>query len=244
MGLFSNDSNQLSNQIIGLPDKKKQFLLGAKQILPIASGGIIDGLVFGILARQAGFSAIEAVLFSILVCAGSSQFAALGFISQGIVGYPILISTLLLNARQMLYGLSLGSHFRNTPTWKLMGAAWLLNDETYALKSTYLAQGKKASLSYFCGAGVVDAIIWITSTLIGAVFGTLISEPQKYGLDFAYIATFIGFLAVNLKSTFYIKAAIVASSFACFGYYLEGASLSVILGTSGAVIMGVIFDER
>src|SRR5579875_1475298 len=190
MELLQNDSKQTKAEI-DLPNRKKQFLIGAKQILPVAMAGTIDGLVFGLLARQAGFSVTEAVLFSFLVNAASSQFAALGFISQGVVGFPILISTLLLNARQMLYGLSLGPYFRNTPTWRLLGAAWMLNDETFALKSTYLSQGKKASLSFYCGAGIVDLKIWTLSTLIGASCGTLISEPQKYGLDFAYIATFI-----------------------------------------------------
>ncbi|AMA72803.1 MULTISPECIES: AzlC family ABC transporter permease [Aneurinibacillus] len=244
MELLRNNSKQISDQIMDAPDKKKQFLLGAKQILPVALAGTIDGLVFGLLARQAGFSVTEAVLFSFLVNAASSQFATLGFISQGVAGFPILISTMLLNARQILYGLSLGPHFRDIPIWKLMGAAWMLNDETYALKSTYLSQGKKTSLPFYCGAGVVDLMIWTLSTLIGAAFGTLISEPQKYGLDFAYIATFIGFLAINLKSTFYVKTALVASSLACLGYHLNGVTLSVILGTFSAVIMGVIFDER
>lgn len=70
------------------------FVKGMKQIFPVAAAGIVDGLVFGILARQAGLGVTEAMLFSLLVNAGSSQFAAVGLISQGIVGWPILVSTL------------------------------------------------------------------------------------------------------------------------------------------------------
>jgi 4-azaleucine resistance transporter AzlC len=206
--------------------------------------GVLDALVFGLLARQAGLSVTETVLFSVLVNAGSSQFAALGLFSQGIFGVPVLLSTFLLNARHILYGLTLGTAFRTIPTWKLLGVALLLNDETYALKSKYLEEGKKTSLPYFFGAGLLDSGVWIGSTFLGAIFGTFISHPEKFGLDFAYTATFLGFLAVNLKSSFYIKIAIISAVAASIGYALNGASLAIILGTACAVIMGVLFDEQ
>lgn len=223
---------------------KALFVKGMKQIIPVASAGIIDGMVFGILARQAGLGIMETMLFSLLVNAGSSQFAAVGLISQGIVGWPILVSTLLLNARQLLYGLSLGPHFRDSSMWKLSFMAGTLNDETYALKATYLASGEKASLAFFLGAGLLDYLIWNGSTLLGAVFGALITEPEQYGLDFAFIATFLGFLAINLMSQFFIKVAVIAAIAACIGYWLDGATAAVIFGTVTAVLIGAIRHER
>ncbi|MFS0554974.1 AzlC family ABC transporter permease [Brevibacillus sp. 179-C9.3 HS] len=90
------------------------FVKGMKQIPPVPAAEIVDGMVFGILARQAGLGVTVVVLFSLLVNAGSSQFAAVGLISQGIVGWPILVLTLLLNSRHLLYGLSLGQKFKET----------------------------------------------------------------------------------------------------------------------------------
>lgn len=220
------------------------FLRGMKQIVPVAAAGIIDGLVFGILARQAGLGIVETVLFSLLVNAGSSQFAAVGLISQGIVGWPILVSTALLNARQLLYGLSLGPHFRETPPWKLSLMAGTLNDETYALKVTYLAAGERPSIAFFAGASVVDYLIWNCSTLAGALFGTAITTPEQYGLDFAFIATFLGFLAVNLFSAFYVRVAICSAITASLGFWLFGTTAAVIAGTLTAVVIGAMAHER
>ena len=220
------------------------FMKGARQILPVAAAGIVDGLVFGILARQAGLGVTEAMLFSLLVNAGSSQFAAVGLISQGIVGWPILVSTLLLNARHLLYGLGLGPKFSGTAPWKLSLMAGTLNDETYALKATYLASGEKPSLSFFAGASVVDYVIWNGSTFIGAWFGTVFTQTEAYGLDFAFIATFLGFLAVNLISSFHIKVALGATAVACIGYALGGATVAVIAGTLMAVGIGAVSGER
>lgn len=220
------------------------FAKGMKQIIPVAAAGIVDGLVFGILARQAGLGMTEAMLFSLLVNAGSSQFAAVGLISQGIVGWPILVSTALLNARHLLYGLSLGPQFRGTPVWKLCLMAGTLNDETYALKATYLASGERPSLSFFAGASAVDYLIWNGSTLAGAWFGQVFTETEAYGLDFAFVATFLGFLAVNLVSSFHVKVAGCAAAVACIGYGVGGATVAVIAGTMAAVAMGAVSRER
>lgn len=220
------------------------FSKGMKQIFPVAAAGIVDGLVFGILARQAGLGVTEAVLFSLLVNAGSSQFAAVGLISQGIVGWPILVSTLLLNARHLLYGLSLGPRFRGVEPWKLALLGGWLNDETYALKATYLAAGEKPSLSYFAGASVTDYLIWNVSTFAGAWFGSAFTETEAYGLDFAFVATFLGFLAVNLGSSFHVKVAGCAAAAACIGYALGGATAGVITGTLTAVVIGAVSGER
>ena len=54
------------------------FVWGATQTLPLAAGVLAVGLVFGVLARQAGLSLLEAELMSGLVFAGAAQFVALG----------------------------------------------------------------------------------------------------------------------------------------------------------------------
>ncbi|WP_134684960.1 AzlC family ABC transporter permease [Brevibacillus migulae] len=219
------------------------FCQGMRQIIPVAAAGVVDGLVFGILARQSGLGVTEAMLLSLLVNAGSSQFAAVGFFAQGVVGWPILVSTALLNARHLLYGMSLGPSFRDTAPWKLSLMAGFLNDETYALKATYLSEGKPKSLSYFFGAGLVDYGIWCACTLGGAIFGAVISHPEQYGLDFAFVATFLGFLAVNMLSRFHLLVAVCAGAAACLGYWWHGMATAVIAGTLVAVMIGVVKRE-
>ncbi|WP_242219837.1 AzlC family ABC transporter permease [Bacillus cereus group sp. BfR-BA-01380] len=210
-----------------------------KHILPIASASIVDGLIFGILAKQTGLGVLEVLLLNMT----SSQFAAIGFITQGVVGWPMILSTTLLNVRQMLYGLSLGPALRNVSTGKLMMMAWMLNDEMYALKSAYVAKGNKASLPYYFGAGALDYVIWNVSTLVGLYFGTFISNPEEYGLDFAFVATFLGFLATSIVSRFYAVVALVSGAAACMGYYIGGTTLAVVFGTISAVIVGVMHRE-
>ncbi|TMD82905.1 MAG: branched-chain amino acid ABC transporter permease, partial [Chloroflexi bacterium] len=49
-------------------------LLGAKCTIPIAISAFAIGIVFGVLARQAKLSVVDALLMSGLVYAGASQF--------------------------------------------------------------------------------------------------------------------------------------------------------------------------
>lgn len=239
-GLLTQEERTSNSQSVS---QRKRYVTGMKDILPVAASGIVDGIVFGILAIQAGLGIFEAMLFSLIINAGSSQFAAVGLISQGVIGWPMLVSTALLNARHMLYGLSLGPFFKKTSGWKLSLLAAQLNDETFAVKITYLNKTNKPSMAYFFGASLTDYAIWNGSTLIGTLLGTIILNPEKWGLDFAFIATFIGFLAINLKNKFYVVAAIVASVFACIGYYINGLTMAILFGTIAAMIVGAFYHE-
>src|SRR5690606_25847340 len=44
------------------------------------------------------------------------------------------------------------------------------------------------------GMGVLSWLSWIGATLAGRLLGALIAEPERYGLDFAFTATFLALL--------------------------------------------------
>jgi predicted branched-subunit amino acid permease len=85
--------------------------------LGFAASGVGFGLVYGLAAREAGFSVIEATSMSVFVLAGAAQFAAVGLISDG-AGWPsIVLLTALLNARHLLYSAALAP-------WLAVDRAW------------------------------------------------------------------------------------------------------------------------
>jgi len=43
-------------------------------------------------------------------------------------------------------------------------------------------------------------LVWAASTMVGAMLGKVISNPQQLGLDFALVAMFIGLLYLQLIS--------------------------------------------
>ena len=58
--------------------------------------------MYGLAARGAGFSPIEASAMSILVFGGAAQFAAVGYVASGFSWAGIVVLTAFLNARHLL----------------------------------------------------------------------------------------------------------------------------------------------
>ena len=67
-----------------------------------------SALAYAVTARGAGLSLLETQALSVFVFAGSAQFSAVGLFAAGAGGLEIVLTTLLLNVRHLLYGLSLG----------------------------------------------------------------------------------------------------------------------------------------
>src|SRR5262245_7580060 len=80
-----------------------QFFLGARHFLPLAISIAAYGVVWGVLAGQAGLSALDVLLMCALVFAGASQFVALDMWDAAALPIAsIVISVAIVNLRLML----------------------------------------------------------------------------------------------------------------------------------------------
>jgi len=83
------------------------LLRGFGAAVPIAVGYLPAGVAFGVAARQAGLVPAEAVLMSLVVYSGASQFALLDLLAAGASWITMLIIPLVLSLRHLRYGPSL-----------------------------------------------------------------------------------------------------------------------------------------
>lgn len=178
-----------------LPEELRQ---GLKDGLPLALSIFAYGLVYGILARQAGLSYWETVTMSALVVAGASQFVAVNMISAGASAGQIVLATFLLNLRHLLMGATLAPYLSQVHPWKLAILAHLTNDESYAVTIGRF-QRYGGSAAYFLGAGIITFSAWFLSSALAGAVGDFIGDPRRYGLDFAFYGAFIGLLVPQLK---------------------------------------------
>ena len=84
---------------------------GIRRTLPVAASSLAYGLVFGVLARGAGLSLAEVGLMSGVVCAGASQFVALGLWTTPLPVAGIILATAIVNLRHLLLGAALRPWF-------------------------------------------------------------------------------------------------------------------------------------
>ena len=77
----------------------------------------------------------------------------------------------------------------------------MLTDESFALGMNKLNHtGGKLNFSWMNTANWIAYLTWVISTFVGSVIGNLITDPNKYGLDFAIVAMFIGLLYLQVIS--------------------------------------------
>jgi 4-azaleucine resistance transporter AzlC len=162
----------------------------------VSAGGF--GLVYGLSARAAGFSPLEAGAMSVVVFAGASQFVAVGYVLGGFSWLAIVLLTAFLNARHLLYAAALAPFLTDRPRLQRAAMAHLLTDEAFALAIAHFRRIGRADIrGYLMGAIVSTFIPWNLATLVGVTIGGSIPDPTRFGLDVIFPAA-MGGLAVGL----------------------------------------------
>jgi len=209
------------------------FRRGLLATLPLAPGVVAFGLLYGVMARQVGFSPWEAWTMSLMVHAGSAQFTALGM-WEAAGAMPIILTTLVINLRHLLMGASVAPHLRGLhPLWKAFLALWM-SDESYALSMAEYERGQ-GSRWHFLGANVGIYLEWTLSGLVGALLGTALPDPGRYGLDLVFPLAFLGLLTAFLKDRTSLAVALGAGGLALLGAdLLPGKWYVVVAGLLGS----------
>ena len=139
-------------------------------------------------------SALEVFLMCALVFAGASQFVALDMWNTAALPIAsIVIAVAIVNLRLMLMTATIRPVFAPLKPWQRLLGVMLVSDEQWALTMAEVAKGRGTAAYYF-GAATFCYLTWLLSPLIGRLVGAAIDDPVKYGLDFAFTATFLALL--------------------------------------------------
>lgn len=208
-------------------------------------GALPFGIIFGTLAVSSGLSAGATLSMSALVFAGAAQFIAVGLIASGAGLLVILLTTLIVNLRHLLYSASLLPHVRSLPQrWRVPLAFWL-TDESYAVAHRhYLNVDVSATYKhwYFLGSCVAMYSTWFACTLVGVALGSSLPGLAAWGLDFAMVATFIGIVVPLLRTRPMLAAALVAALVAIAAHALP-YQLGLMLASLAGVGAGVLAER-
>ncbi len=192
-------------------DAFQELTGGIKQELPIAAGVIPFGMIFGVIAVGAGIPPWLAQAMSFVVFAGSAQFIGAQLIAMSTPAAIVLLTTLVVNARHVLYSASVAPYLRTlSPAWRTL-LAYLLTDEAYAVTILHFQsdRGDRQSQHWFMlGAGLTLWTAWQLSTAVGVFLGAQI--PAAWALDFTLALTFIGLVVPALRHRADVAAAVIA----------------------------------
>jgi len=221
-----------------------EFWIGVRDSIPLVVGVIPFGITCGIMALTAGLTSGEALLMSMFVFAGASQFVAITMLGAGINGWGlIVITTLLINLRHLLMGVSLAPYIIRLPLYLQALLSFGMVDETYAMSIDRIHK-QGYSVSYQMGANIMFYSAWIVSTAVGVLLNGYISDPLAWGLDFAMPAIFISILIPRLINRVALVVCGAAALVAVIGaLYLPGKWYIIVACLAAAAVGGLMEKE-
>jgi len=215
---------------------RREWWAGAIATLPFWPGAALFGIVYAVTARAAGLSGPEIVGMSLLVHAGSAQFAAVNLIAGGAGAFSVIVGTAITNARSLLIGAAVAPYVAAQPLWWRLLYAFHLTDESFAVATTHFLRGGEAP-QYALGANVVLVVPWTGSAIIGVLIGAAIPSPSRWGIDLVIPLTFLGLLIPLLKNRRAVVVALCSGALALLGVtFLPGTWYLLLAGVGGSVI--------
>jgi predicted branched-subunit amino acid permease len=227
------------------PSIRRAFWVGMRDALPFLLVIIPFGLLFGVLAGEAGWRLTETLAMSAVVVAGASQFTALQLLGEQAPLVVAIVAPLAINLRLAMYSASLAPHVGGAPRWQRAPLAYGVADPTFGIvMNRYVLQpsmSRAQKVAHYCGAAVPVCAPWYLATWAGAVAGTAI--PAGLALDFAVPITFIALFAPALRSFPHIAAAVVSAAVALALAWLPW-NLWLIVAAGAGMVTGSLVEVR
>jgi predicted branched-subunit amino acid permease len=236
-----------------MSSRLSEFLAGLRAELPILIGVAPFGMIYGVLALDAGLTPAEAQCMSWVVFAGSAQIVLTQLVRGGAPAMVMLLTVAVVNLRHVLYSASIAPYLRHlSPAWKWL-LAYLLTDEAYAVTILYDERTQQAALAsgtagtqadkrhwFLLGSGFALWGSWQLFTAAGILLGAVV--PASWSLDFTLALTFIALVVPAIKDRAALLAAVCAGLTAVLAYHLP-YKLGLILAALVGVLAGLVAEK-
>src|SRR3954453_14568073 len=171
------------------------FRAGLRAGAPFAVAGFLLSLSFGVLARDVGMPVLAVIVMSVIVFAGSAQFAAISIIAAGGGVGAAVAASAMMNSRFLAMGVALGPSLPGG-RWRRAVQGQAVVDSSWAMS----AQGDGTFDRVFLfGATAIQYVTWQEGRLVGALGGNVLGDPHKLGLHALYPAFFLALLIVEVR---------------------------------------------
>lgn len=223
--------------------KRKQFLRGAKETVPITAGAIPFGMVCGIAAVDIGLTALEGQGLSLIVFAGASQLVAIQLLADNAPALVVVLSILVVNLRFLMYSASLAPHFRSYAFPWRAGLSHFVTDQGYALAIVRYDDWPANPYKnwYFLGSALVMWSSWQLGTFAGIIVGEGI--PESWSVSFAVPLTFLALVVPTLKDRATVAAFVVGGTIAVAAREFP-LNLGLVSGAIVGVLTGMVVEAR
>ena len=225
-----------------MSSKKAALRAALPHTIPVLTGYIVLGAVYGILMDSMGFSLLWSLLASTFIYAGSMQFLSVTMLSSGFNPLFTLWMTLMLNSRHLFYGVSMLEKYRGLGRLKPY-LIFSLTDETFSLVcSTEPPEGVDRKWFLFF-LSFLNQMYWISGSLLGSILGRMIEFNNK-GIEFVLTALFVVIFLNQWQTAKNHLPALLGVTGAVLCRLIFGASYYFIIATMLFILISLIVLKR
>lgn len=235
-----------------MENNQSAFRNGMRDGMPIALGYFAVAFTLGIAAKNAGFSAIQAMVESLTNNASAGEYAVFSLVSAGAGYWEVAVMTLVANARYLLMSCSLSQKLApETPLYHRMLVAFDVTDEIFGIS---IAVPGRLNPWYTYGAMAVAIPGWGLGTFFGVAVGNVLPLRLVSALSVGLYGMFLAIIVPPARKSRVVLALVLLSFAASFTAsrwaLLAGLSSGVktilltVVISLGAAILFPVKDEK
>ncbi len=213
-------------------DPRGRLRAGARAGVPFGVASGLLALSFGVVAQDAGFGALAAIVRSAVVFAGSAQFTAISILSQGGTVPAAILAAALMNSRFLPMGVALGPSLPGGPLKRAVQGQAVV-DSSWAVS----ARGDGTYDRWFLfGHAAPQYVGWVGGTVVGALAGDAVADARTLGLDAIYPAFFVALLLAEVRDGRARSVAAVGALIALALVPFAPAGVPVLAASAAALV--------
>lgn len=189
--------------------RRDYFAAGIHDGIPICLGYTAVSFTFGIMAKNSGLSAWEAVLISASNLTSAGQFAGISLITAQAAYLEMAFTQLIINLRYCLMSCALSQKLDSrAPFFHRFFVSYGVTDEIFAVSVC-----KGGALNPFYSYGVISAAApgWVLGTFLGIVSGNILPERIISALSVSLYGMFIAIIIPPARENKVIAGIILIS---------------------------------
>jgi 4-azaleucine resistance transporter AzlC len=205
---------------------------GARRLTPIGAAAAAFAASFAVLAHEAEFGALAAIVMSATTFAGSAQLGAVSVLDTGGGVAAAVVAAVLLNGRYAPISVTVGDQFHGSAPRRLLEAQ-LIVDESWALSRKPDGRYDRKLL---IGGGLILYCCWVGGTALGTLVGDRLGDPETYGLDAAFPALFLALLITQVRTRAGLAAGVAGTVIALTLVPFTPPGVPIIAATAACLV--------
>lgn len=212
---------------------------GVKDAAPVLVAVAPFSAVFGAVAIEQGLSFQEMLLACLTIYAVASQYVMVELLGQNLPAWSVVLSVFAINFRHVLYSASIGRSMARFSAAQKAAAFFLLVDPQYAASEARAARSGLRPAYYFAYAACVY-VTWIATASLGGLFGSLIENVERYGVDFILPIYFTGLVVGFHTRPGFLPVLVISAGVSLAAYFSLGTPWHITLGGLAGLVLAAV----